>query len=334
MHILTSLNEDGLLSIPVSEIARYQHIPTSHVQQVIQIIQRADPLGVGSPTPKEALLVQLEALSEFRAPPPYTSEAIQAGIELLTPHHCPDLARVLRINTNQAKEIVQYISDNLNPFPARAHWGELGTANNQNHEGVYDHPDIIISRVNDRPDTPILIEIGIPYYGTLRVNPLFREALSQAPREKAELWQADLEHANLFVKCLQQRNNTISRLIQRLSVIQRAFILYGDAQLIPLTRAEIAKELDLHESTISRAVASKSVQIPNKRIIPLSMFFDRSLHIRTALKNIIEQETKPLSDTQLARMLSTDGFDIARRTVAKYRSIEGILPAHLRGHAR
>ena len=334
MHILTSLDEDGLLAIPITEICYYHHVPAARVQQVIQLIQRADPLGVGSPTSQEALLVQLEALSEFHSPPPLTAEAIQAGIELLSPHHYTDLARVLKITAAQAREIVQFIGDNLNPFPARAHWGEHETAQQTSNEGVYHHPDIIISRINDEPDTPLMIEIGMPYAGTLRVNPLFREALQQAPTEKAELWQADMEHANLFVKCLQQRNNTISRLIQRLAVIQRNFVLYGDAQLKPLTRAELANELEVHESTISRAVSSKTVQVPSRRIIPLSMFFDRSLNVRAVLKSIIDNERKPLSDTQLVRILSREGYDVARRTVAKYRSMEGILPAHLRGHVR
>jgi RNA polymerase sigma-54 factor len=334
MHILTSLDEDGLLSVPISEICYYHHVPVARVEKVIHLIQRADPLGVGSPTSQEALLVQLEALAEFKSPPTLTAEAIQAGIELLSPHHCTDLARVLKTSAVHAREIVQFIGDNLNPFPARAHWGEHELAHKASEEGVYHHPDIIISRMNDEQDTPLMIEIGMPYAGTLRVNPLFREALKQAPVDKAELWQADMEHANLFVKCLQQRNNTISRLIQRLAVYQRNFVLYGDAHLKPYTRAELADELEVHESTISRAVSSKTVQLPSRRIIPLSIFFDRSLNIRSTLKTIIDNEMKPLSDTQLVRMLSREGYDVARRTVAKYRSMEGILPAHLRGHVR
>lgn len=334
MHILTSLDEDGLLSIPMVEIARYQHVPLSRVHQVVKLIQRADPIGVGSPSTQEALLVQLEVLSESKSPPTLADKAIQAGIEYLTPHHCSDLARILKISSTKAREIVQFISDNLNPFPARAHWGDAISNQSRPPEGVYHRPDIIITRVSDEPETALIVEIGVPYYGTLRVNPLFREALKHAPREKAELWQADLEQANLFVKCIQQRNNAISRLVQRLAVIQRDFILYGDLHIKPLTRAELAKELGVHESTISRAVSSKAVQIPSKRIIPLSTFFDRSLHIRTVLKSIIEQEKKPLSDTQISKMLSKNGFDVARRTVAKYRSIEGILPAHMRGHDR
>jgi RNA polymerase sigma-54 factor len=177
-----------------------------------------------------------------------------------------------------------------------------------------------------------MVEIAMPFYGTLRVNPLFREALQQAPAEKSELWQEDLEKATLLVKCLQQRNHTIVRLMQRLAVIQRDFILNGDAYIKPITRADMAEELEVHESTMSRAVSDKAVQLPNRRIVPLAMFFDRSLHVRTALKQIIDQESDSLSDSQIAVLLSDMGFPVARRTVAKYRSIEGILPAHLRNH--
>ena len=101
-----------------------------------------------------------------------------------------------------------------------------------------------------------------------------------------------------------------------------------------MSRAAFAQELEVHESTISRAVSGKAVQLPSGHIIPMSMFFDRSLHIRTALKQIIEQETKPLSDTEIGTLLAEQGFKVARRTVAKYRSMEGILPAHLRQNTR
>jgi RNA polymerase sigma-54 factor len=121
--------------------------------------------------------------------------------------------------------------------------------------------------------------------------------------------------------------------MQKLVVVQRDFILNGDAYLKPLTRAELADELEVHESTMSRAVSDKSVQLPNRRIVPLAMFFDRSLHIRTALKQIIDEEANTLSDSQIAQMLSGMGYQVARRTVAKYRSIEGILPAHLRNRS-
>jgi RNA polymerase sigma-54 factor len=253
-------------------------------------------------------------------------------MESLSHRRFPDLARRLGIPVKHAKEIARFVTNNLNPFPGRAHWGEVSSArrNHLSGEGVYYVPDIIISKLSEDLDSPLVVEIAMPVPGTLRVNPMFRESIQHAPQEKFEEWKADLEQASLLVKCIQQRNHTMVRMLQLLTVVQRNFILHGDEQLQPLTRAALAETLSLHESTISRAVADKAVQLPNGHITPLSKFFDRSLHIRSVLKQIIEKESKPLSDAALAKLLSQQGHCVARRTVAKYRSMEGILPAHLR----
>ncbi len=174
----------------------------------------------------------------------------------------------------------------------------------------------------------------LPLRGTLRVSTMFKEALKEAPPEKLDEYKSSIENANLLVKCLRQRNHTMVRLMRELVTMQQKFILKGNQHLSPTTRAQIAKELEVHESTISRAVSNKCTQLPNGRIIPLSQFFDRSLHIRTVLKQIIADEAKALSDTQLAECLAERGYKVARRTVAKYRSMEGILPAHLRSKSR
>ncbi len=331
-HILTSLNKDGLLETPLAEIARYHFVPLARVERVIRLIQHADPLGVGSPSPQAALLVQLEVLSETQSVPAGTDSVIKQGMDLLSRHAYHELGRRLGLTVARIKLIAQFISQNLNPFPARTHWGESNSPKNgrASSSQVYYSPDVIISRLNDQPDTALVVEIATPVAGTLRINPLFREALQNAPDEKSAEWRADYDHAVLLVKCLQQRNMAFVRLLQRLVVLQRDFILYGDEHIQPLTRASLAVALDVHESTISRAVADKAIQLPNGHILPLSRFFDRSLHIRTALKQIIDQENRPLSDTELAGLLANEGFSVARRTVAKYRAMEGILPAHLR----
>jgi len=162
------------------------------------------------------------------------------------------------------------------------------------------------------------------------VNPLFKASLKEVEGEKQEEWKEDLEKASLLVKCIQQRSNALRLLLERLVVLQKDYILSGEKEMQPLTRAEIAKELNVHESTISRAVSGKTIQLPNKRIVPLSTFFDRSLSQRTLIKEIIESENQPLSDSEIQAKLEAQGISIARRTVAKYRSMEGILPAHLR----
>jgi RNA polymerase sigma-54 factor len=327
-HLLTCLNDDGLLSVPLVEVARYQHVSLSHVQEVLNLIQHADPLGVGSPTPQDALLVQLTLLAETRLIPPMSERAIREGMDLLSRRAYLELGKLLGIPTAKAQTIARFISENLNPFPGRAHWG--GVSQPQTNPQAYGSPDIIVSHQNNSRGAPLVVEILSPIYGTLRVNPLFKRSLAQAPEQKVEEWQAALDQASLLVKCLQQRNNTLVRLMQRLVVLQREFILKGDAHLNPVTRARLAIELEVHESTVSRAVSGKSLQLPNGRIIPLSKLFDRSLHIRTALRQIIAQEREPLSDTEISEMLNKQGYQVARRTVAKYRTMEGILPARFR----
>ena len=332
-HILTSLSEDGLLGVPMAEIARYHHVPLDRVQNVISLIQHAEPVGVASPSPQEALLVQLEVLAENHSVPPLAYKAIREGMDFLSRHRYNELGSLLGISTAQAREIARFITKNLNPFPARAHWGDINYTSQKAEPNTqaYSYPDVVISKLNsETEESPLVVEVAIPLSGTLRINPLFREAIRQAPPDKTEQWKSDLEQATLLVKCLQQRNHTIVRLMQRLTVMQRQFILHGDAHLLPVTRAALSKELEVHESTISRAVSTKSVQLPNGHIIPLANFFDRSLHIRTAIKEIIEKEKEPLSDTQICKLLEKRDYFVARRTVAKYRSMEGILPAHLR----
>lgn len=332
-YILTNLDEDGLLTIPLVEIARFHHVLISKVQEVQRLIQHAEPVGVGSCSPQEALLVQLEVLGESCVVPPLAAQAVQKGMSLLSRHRYLELGHLLGISSAKAREIATFISENLNPYPGRAHYGDINLVGRhaRSQPGAYHSADVIFNRLGDNGESSsLVVEITMPLSGTLRVNPEFRNAIHSAPPEKAEAWKSDLEQAALLVKCLQQRNNTLVRMMRSISMIQRDYILHGDAYLVPLTRASIAKELDVHESTISRAVSAKAAQLPNGHIIPLSVFFDRSLNVRTALKQIVDDEVEPLSDNEIGERLAAQGFPVARRTVAKYRSMEGILPAHLR----
>ncbi|MBE9524067.1 MAG: RNA polymerase sigma-54 factor, partial [Chloroflexi bacterium] len=123
---------------------------------------------------------------------------------------------------------------------------------------------------------------------------------------------------------------TMQQLMSHMTTRQRKFITHGDKYLKSMTRASVADMLEVHESTISRAVSGKTAQLPNGRIIPLSQFFDRSLPIRSEIRDIIDSEKKFLTDSQVADILSNKGYNIARRTVAKYRSMEGIPSARAR----
>ena len=122
--ILTHLDEDGLLTISAVEVAQYHHIPVSRVENIIKLIQHADPLGVGSASPQEALLVQLEILAETEPTPPLARQMIMEGMSLLSRHQYSDLAHLLHTNIKTAQEVALFIGSNLNPFPARTHWGD------------------------------------------------------------------------------------------------------------------------------------------------------------------------------------------------------------------
>jgi len=326
-HILSSLDDDGFLTSNPIEISQYHHVPLARVNNLLKQIQRCDPIGVATNSPKEALLIQLEVLSETQQVPPSANMAIQNGLELLGRHSYHELGRLLDISANEAFLTGKYISDNLNPYPARAYWGNKRVT--QPRSNLTYSPDIILMTPSSAPNK-IIAEIIAPYSGLLQLNPLYRQEIKNNISEYKEKWQTDFDKANLLIKCLNQRNNTLIRLVRLIINLQSKFILEGDKYLIPITRASVAKKLGVHESTISRGVSGKLIQLPNNRIIPFTKFFDRSLHIRAELVKIIMNETEALSDQRLAELLNEQGYDVARRTVAKYRSIEGIMSARLR----
>jgi RNA polymerase sigma-54 factor len=328
-YLLTHLDEDGFLTISLVEVARYLHVSLAQVEVVKSIIQHADPIGVGSKDPRDALLVQLDILREQHNVPELAWKIVADGMDLLSRRQFGELARMFGASQTRVQQAAHFISENLNPFPARSHWGDVRQPS-ASSEQVYHQPDIIISHLNGDDRNALVVEIIMPLSGMLRVNPLYKKALMQTDVNTRDQMRNDLDRASLFVKCLQQRNHTMQRMMFRLVMLQREYIVQGEKFLKPFTRARLSEELEVHESTISRAVSGKCVQLPNRRIVPLSSFFDRSLNVRTVLRDFIENETRPLSDAELVELLAERGFNVARRTVAKYRAMEGILPAHLR----
>ena len=334
-YILNQVDEEGFLQENLAGIASYYHVPISQVENVKRIIQKADPVGVGSSTPEEALLIQLEIIGETEDIPEYYFEMIRLGLNVLSKKQYAQMAKKLGISKQEAEKVAEYISKNLYPFPARAHWGNYRLPSEEKEE-VYTNPDVIINYMNNNPTQPLVVEIITPVYGTLDINPLYKQAIKQSSEDAKDDLKSDFDKANLLIKCIQQRNNTMQRLMEIITRIQKEYIVNGEKFLEPLTRAEVSKTLEVHESTISRAVSNKSVQLPTGQIIPMGTFFDKSLGIRATLREIIEGENKdkPYSDSDLVEKLKKQGHKIARRTVAKYRSMEGILPAHLRKKER
>ncbi len=332
MYLLNSLDEDGFITTDVWEVANYYHVSFDVVEEVIELIQHADPLGVGSRNLREALLVQLKHISEIMSVPVGTEELIRESFDDLKHGKYREIAKKHQISVRQVQAIEKFIGENLNPFPARAHWGDsLAGKPNQDYSSIYHEPDILIYYLNDDPRNQLVVEIVMPIAGYLRVNQYYKKEMKKASEESIAEWKNDLDKANLLVKSLYQRNNTISDLMAILLAKQEAYIRHGEEYVQPLTRAQIAAEMGVHESTISRAVSNKTVMLPNRKVVALASFFDRSLNVRTVLKELIQNEKKPLSDAKLVTLLNERGFNVARRTVAKYRLMEGIGSAHQRG---
>jgi RNA polymerase sigma-54 factor len=327
-YILASLDEHGFLQDPLPIIARATRGSLTSLQKVVDLISHVDPPGLATRGPREALVAQCEVL-EGELLAQRAKLLLEQAFEEIGRHKYDAIATRFELSRREVDETIAFIQDNLNPYPGSGHWTLNGSQPDQGDPNVYYEPDMQISYNTSNPDGPLMVEIFAPVSGWLRISPAFRQAMNGG--EVPEEWKEQFDKASLFVKCMQQRENTMQQLMTVLVQTQREFILEGDRHLIPMTRAQIAEIIGVHESTISRAVADKSVAMPDKRIIPLSRFFDRSLPARDCLKEIVQTENQPLTDEEISERLQDYGVDIARRTVAKYRSMEGIPSARVRG---
>jgi RNA polymerase sigma-54 factor len=330
-YILNQLDEDGLFREDLADVAEYFHVSLDDLIQIKRIIQKAEPIGVGSASPEEAIQVQIEELSELSEIPDIYVKISEDYLIPLLKKQFKEISDQLNISQKTVSDAAEYFSKNLNPFPARSHWGDFRSPGEEDNLR-YSNPDVVINHVNNDPNQPLLVEIVIPSISNLDINPYYSQAIKEAGEDAKDELKTDYDKANLLIKCIQQRNNTMQRLVEKITEIQKEFILKGENHLKPITRVKISRELEVHESTISRAVSNKTVQMPDGRIIPMSTFFDRSLKVRSAMKEIITKEKKenPLSDSEIQSLLDKKGFKVARRTVAKYRLMEGIMPAHQR----
>jgi len=334
LYLIDSLDSHGLLNAAIAqEVATRFHTTLERVEVIIGQIQELEPLGIGARSLQEALLIQLRHLrSEGKDHP--LAEVIISKWESFLKSPPPTLAKEMGVMEEEILDVYEFIRNNLNPYPAHAHWS-LGEAQPRS-DAVYVRPDIAIHR---RPPPADGFEVEVLSAGafTVRINPTYArlaEELEHSDTASGEEARQQLKEyiarGKLFIRCLSQRWQTLQQIGDWLINYQRDFLEHGEKAIRPITRAELAVLIGVHESTVSRAVANKYVLLPDKRVIPMSDFFDDSLAVKEILKELIRDETSPLSDQQLADALKELGYTIARRTVAKYRQEMGILPARLR----
>jgi RNA polymerase sigma-54 factor len=329
--IVENLDDHGFLGCGLDRVASLCKADLARVQAVASAIQQLDPVGVAAQDARECLLIQLDYLRQDGIEHPLAASLISEHWEAMSRQSFEEMARALATTAGEIERALIFIRDNLNPFPAHADWADVHESPPEK-ENTYPIPDVIIIKGTD-PGSKSEYEIELPgaQLFQLRVSAAYREALKGlSPSDDIDEWSGFYDKARLFIKSVEQRWQTLWGLARQLVDYQEGFVAHGDRHLKPLTRAQVARTMKVHESTVSRAVAGKFAQLPNGRIVPLAKFFDSAAPIKEIIKELIAQESKPLSDREIAARLAQRGHPIARRTVAKYRSAMNILPSSLR----
>lgn len=301
---------------------------SSELESVLHLVQHLDPAGCGARDASECMSIQLGQL-------PPSDEVTRANLivtnhlDLLAAHDFSRLRRLLRINDEQLQSAIALIRS-LNPRPGRQF---------VNDHDQYIVPDVFVKKVKG----VWRVELNPDIAPKLGINSLYAGMVKRADKsDDNNFMRNHLQEARWFIKSLQSRNETLLRVGTAIVERQRSFLEYGDEAMKPLVLRDIADQLSLHESTISRVTTQKYIHTP-RGIFEFKYFF--SSHVSTAnggecsatairamIRKFIAAEdvTKPLSDSKIATTLVADGIQVARRTVAKYRESMAIPPSNER----
>jgi RNA polymerase sigma-54 factor len=330
-YLVGNLDEDGYLHTTVQEAAYICEVSPEQVERVLAVLQAQEPVGVGARNVRECLLIQARFLEEQGIRQPYIQEIISHYLPQIAEHKYQQIARELRISLKLVKEAHAFMKSRLHPFPTSGYLGADVSAANALASPI--QPDVAISRKPDAPERSYEVEVVEAQRFCLQVSQPYVEAARSLAAQRAngdavhQHVHNYLKRSRLFIANIRRRWQTLHQVTTCLVKTQQDFLECGLSALQPLTREQVAEELGLHPSTVSRATASKFVMLPNKQVVPFSTFFTANLSLKEALKDLIRQEKQPLSDQRLAEILNTQGWHVARRTIAKYREELKILPS-------
>ena len=328
-----NLNERGYLEVSTQNIAELLEVPVERVEYMLSQLQTLEPLGIGARTLRECLLIQLNAIEEQETAHTLVHLLIDQYLDMLGRNQFAEIARELKRPEAEIREASAYIRMMLHPFPAHIYRDD--TRYSRIVAGVtYVRPDVVIrSNADDCCEVELIEEKRYNFRVETRYTDTTTGSDAQGNSEVQKYMHAQADHAKFFVDCVHRRWSTLHRVMDLVVDYQRDFLMHGIRYLRPLTRAEVATRLGLDEGTVSRATANKYALLPNGRLIPLSDFFDSSLGVKDVLRELIASETSRhrLSDDELARLLTTRGMPMARRTVTKYREEMGIGSSRERG---
>jgi RNA polymerase sigma-54 factor len=335
-YLVGNLDDDGRLRCTPEEVEDLFEVDAESVARMVHSLQAMEPVGVGARDLRECLLIQLQYLESQGIHQPYAREVITKLLPQLSEHKYGQMALALGTSTEQVHEVSDFIKRNLNPYPARGYLGANLSAGGERVSSVL--PDVIISKrqVADGNHTYDIEVVESKRY-FLNLNPSYAQLYQDMANHTAPLSEDDRRHiqqyvsrAKLFISNINQRRQTLAKITCHIVELQREYLDHGIRALRPLTRARVAADLGIHESTVSRATAAKYCMLPTGEVIPFSNFFVANLGIKDLIKALIDTEPTPLTDQELAEILGKQGIAVARRTVAKYREQLGILPSTLR----
>jgi RNA polymerase sigma-54 factor len=314
--IIGNLDDDGYLVATVEELASMGPWPTEDVERALRMVQSFDPIGVAARDLQECLLLQLQRQNQD----PVAERIVTEHMRLLQNHQVPELARKLGTSIDDLKQHIELIR-HLDPKP--------GSRYNPS-QSQYVIPDVYVVKVEDQY-VAVLNEEGLPQ---LRISPVYRRLLDKGAENSDETraYVKDKFRSALWlIKSVEQRQKTIHKVATSIINFQKDFLDHGIEYLRPLVLRDVANDIGMHESTVSRVVTNKYMHTP-QGVFEMKYFFHSgiassygeavsSVTIKQRIRKIIEQEDprKPLSDSKIVTILQREGLELARRTIAKYR---------------
>jgi len=326
-EIIGNIDEDGYLTCSVEEIASTIDATVVDVERVLERIQHFDPAGVGARDLRECLLLQIE---DRLGRDSLSYRIVELHFEGLSTHKYHEIARALGISPQETQEAADEIGG-FDPKPGRKYAQD---------EGDYVTPDIIVQEI----DGEYVIVLNDGELPRLRISRTYQQLAQNGEfKGKAkEFAQAKLNGANWIIQAIEQRRQTMLKTMHVILERQREFFEKGIHFLRPLTLKEVADEIGMHESTVSRVTNEKFVQTP-RGVFRLKFFFSSGLStqegedvsargVKARIQELIAMEVpqEPLTDQQIVEQLRSEGVQIARRTVQKYRDQLGILSSRYR----
>jgi RNA polymerase sigma-54 factor len=315
--IIGNLDDDGYLVATVEELAGMGPWPTDEVERALRLLQGFDPIGVCARDLQECLTIQIRHLGMAGSP---SERIVTEHLRLLQNHQVPELARKLGMSIDDLKQHIELIR-HLDPKP--------GSRYNPS-QSQYVIPDVYVVKVEDQY-VAVLNEEGLPQ---LRISPVYRRLLDKGAdnSDETRAYVKDKFRSALWlIKSVEQRQKTIHKVATSIINFQKDFLDHGIEYLRPLVLRDVANDIGMHESTVSRVVTNKYMHTP-QGVFEMKYFFHSgiassygeavsSVTIKQRIRKIIEQEDprKPLSDSKIVSILQREGLELARRTIAKYR---------------